>query len=444
MKLGALLAGGSVGAAFVAASLLLSACGGTDGTNGKDGAQGAAGQQGTPGPAGSTGLQGPPGAGTDGGLATSCLSPCHGFNGIVEQWKTSVHFATYVANLGGTEVDTWTGATACGNCHAADALAGRVAGTVNAPGADDGGVPNLANGALRYRKAGADAGSSESTYAGSVKVAAVNCTTCHAVTPQNDPHRTGAPSFVTGSFPWRVPVGANDVAFISKSPDTSAVTGQSAGARGFSNTCIWCHRSRQDVTNYITASNNISQYWGPHEGPQADIFTAKGGYQYPKVYGTAKHEQALACVDCHMPDNAANGNFPDHSFYPQLAVCTKTCHVGETSFDMNGAQTAFAGAAPTNSNMREFQAALNAAGLITRSVPTGLTPTELGDGQWELDQGRAVSGVPADKAGALYNYMLLARGSAKIVHNPKYCRELFWDSMIALTGNPPTTMNSRP
>ena len=120
MKLGALLAGGSFGAACVAAVVLLSACGGTDGTNGKDGAQGAAGAQGTPGPAGPSGLQGPAGPGTDGGLATSCLSPCHGFNGIVEQWKTSTHYATYIANLGGTEVDTWTGATACGNCHAID------------------------------------------------------------------------------------------------------------------------------------------------------------------------------------------------------------------------------------------------------------------------------------------------------------------------------------
>ena len=63
---------------------------------------------------------------------------------------------------------------------------------------------------------------------------------------------------------------------------------------------------------------------------------------------------------------------------------------------------------------------------------------------WDLDQGRSVSGVTADKAGALYNYMLLARGSGKVAHNPKYCRQLFWDSMIALTGANPTTLNVRP
>ena len=58
--------------------------------------------------------------------------------------------------------------------------------------------------------------------------------------------------------------------------------------------------------------------------------------------------------------------------------------------------------------------------------------------------GRNANNVPADKAGALYNYMLLARGGAKVVHNPRYCRQLFWDSMVALTGLPPTTLSARP
>ena len=68
--------------------------------------------------------------GVDGGLNVSCLSPCHGFAGIVAQWQTSTHYSAYVSNLGGDEVASWTGATACGNCHAIDAIAVRVAGNV--------------------------------------------------------------------------------------------------------------------------------------------------------------------------------------------------------------------------------------------------------------------------------------------------------------------------
>src|SRR5215471_15475984 len=128
-----------------AIGLLLASC---TGDNGKDGAQGPAGPKGeagvpgpkgdpgmmgAQGPAGPAGPEGPMGApGKDGAsvsgdggipegvLTVSCLSPCHSFTGIVEQWKTSTHYATAIANLGGEEVATWTGPTACGNCHAID------------------------------------------------------------------------------------------------------------------------------------------------------------------------------------------------------------------------------------------------------------------------------------------------------------------------------------
>ena len=118
---------------------LLVACTGPDGAAGTAGAPGAVGGQGTAGPAGPSGSAGPEGPmgqnlpDVDGGLPTSCLSPCHGFGGIVEQWKTSTHYAAFVANLDGEEIPTWTGPSACGNCHAQDALTGRVAGSVGDP-----------------------------------------------------------------------------------------------------------------------------------------------------------------------------------------------------------------------------------------------------------------------------------------------------------------------
>jgi hypothetical protein len=54
------------------------------------------------------------------------------------------------------------------------------------------------------------------------------------------------------------------------------------------------------------------------------------------------------------------------------------------------------------------------------------------------------SGVTADLAGALYNYLLLARGSAGGIHNPIYSRELIFDSVKAITGNPPASIPVRP
>ena len=413
---------------------LIAACSGADGATGATGATGPAGSQGPTGPTGSTGLQGPAGTTPDGGLTASCLSPCHGFNGIVEQWKTSTHFSTYVSNLGGDEVASWTGPQACGNCHAVDALTARTAGKVGFAG--DAGPTNVTKGELGYRSS-TNGNLTDSTYPGVAKVAAVNCVTCHAVTPQNDPHRSGA-VYTKGSFPLRVPGGSADFAMIEKSPTVGPVTGSSAGLRGNANTCIWCHKSRKDVTNYIGVSNSIlTRTWGPHEGPQSDIFTGAGGYHYAsKTYGTSTHEQKLTCLDCHMSPSADNSNAPNHSFYAIIGACT-TCHVGATNFDVAGGQSQIKTA------MFELEKALNNAGYLTRSeVAPYLTlqPSELTDGHFELDRAKAPLTLTADQAGALYNYFLLARGSALGVHNPKYSKQLLFDSYFALTGLPPVSL----
>lgn len=424
--------------AFAASTV---ACTGGDGPQGAAGAPGTNGAQGTPGGAGPSGSAGAPGVSADGGIPVGCLSPCHGFNGVVEQWKTSTHYATAIANLGGTEVDTWTGPGPCGNCHAIDALAGRTTGSVGTLA--DGGVVNVAMGELGYTNP-ATTKLSDSTYTGSSKVASVNCVTCHLVDNTSDPHRTGK-VYVAGSFPFRVPTGANDEAYIEKSPTVGAVTGQPAGKLGPSNTCVWCHKSRKDVTNYITASNALtSVYWGPHEGPQADVFSGRGGYHFTGMtYGTSTHQVKLACQDCHMPDVATNANVPNHSFYAQVSACTQ-CHSGATSFDIGGGQGQMKAA------LAELEKALSDAGYLTRATSPpydALTASQIGDGNWALDKTRPTGGaggtapvLTAAQAGALYNFIIVARGGAGGIHNPKYVRQLIFDSYVAIKGTPPTTL----
>lgn len=383
---------------------------------------GPTGSQGTPGLQGPPGDAGPPGVMPDGGLSVGCLSPCHGFGGVVAQYQMSVHYAAYVENLNGGEVASWTGpGQACGNCHAIDALEQRATGNVLYAG--DAGPPNVLYGQLEYASS-TNGKLSETTYAGEAKVAAVYCTTCHAVTDANDPHKTGNP-WTPGSFPFQVPVDGGDPTYIEKSP-TATVTGQSIGKLAEANTCIWCHRSRKDVTNYITASNNVSAYWGPHEGPQADVYSGQGGYHYlGKTYGTSTHQSKLTCTDCHMPPVASNQGVPDHSFYPQLSVC-QNCHADAGSFDVIGGETA------VKSALTQVQTALLAKGWITN--PNG----PVGASTWDTDTPTSVNGLTADQAGALYDYMLVARGGAFGVHNPVYANELLYDAYVATTGTAPT------
>lgn len=416
--------------------------------DGEPGPRGPAGPEGPPGPTGPAGPKGDDGSGGEGGagpsdpLTVGCLGPCHGFTGIVEQWKTSTHFATFIANLGGEEVATWTGATTCGNCHAIDAIQQRVNGNVRFNGST--GPVNVTHGETNYVDT-TNGRVVESLYAGQATVAVVHCTTCHEVSADNDPHLTGKP-YTPGSFPLRVPSAAGDQARIEKSSALGVADGTEAGPYGMGNACIWCHKSRKDVTNYIAATNNLTSVnWGPHEGPQADIFSGKGGYHYSgQTYGASSHQGFVnGCVDCHMPSVAKNSGIGDHSFYPQLSACQKSgCHSTATSFDVGGGQSAMKG------GIQELRVALNDLGWLTRSTAAPYAPLaarDLADQAFQEDKVLpGATGVTADQAGALYNYLLLARGSGGGTHNPIYVRQLIFDSVKALTGSAPVTVPIRP
>lgn len=376
----------------------------------------------------------------DGTLNVGCLSPCHGFTGIVEQWKTSTHFATYVANLGGEEVESWTGTSACGNCHSIDGVQQRLDENVRYIGTT--GPTNVAEGQINYLNSTTNK-ISESTYAGHATVAVVHCTTCHNVTDETDPHRTGE-VYEAGSFPLRVPSGPNDEAYIEKSATVGVSEGTPVGAYGSGNACIWCHKSRKDVTNYITASNTLTNRWGPHEGPQADVFSGKGGYHYAgKTYDSSSH-QALekGCVSCHMGSTEANAGIGDHSFTPALSSCKSAgCHANATSFDVIGGQTAM------KQSLRELRGALNTAGWLTRSAAApfeALTSAQVADDNFAEDTARPASGLTAAQAGAVYNYLIVARGGAGGIHNPLYVRQLIFDAYFEVTASAPPSMQTRP
>lgn len=436
----------------------IAACSGAEGPAGPQGIQGAPGAPGEPGATGPAGEAGPPGpAGSlDGGVDASpvgCLQPCHGFGNIVDQWKLSGH---YKVSAMADEEPVWTTAgSACGMCHAVDGLPRRVANDV---GVVDGGSPitNADKGHSSYKNAAGQA--VEANYTGFGKAAVIHCQTCHAYDSTNDPHVTGG--YVKVGL--RVPSGPDDQSYLEKSPDTTAVTGQPAGKYKSANTCIFCHKSRKDVTFFIVpdatgvGKNNVSSvYWGPHEGPQADIFTGKGGWNFPGVtYGSGTHASVSnGCVGCHMQPVKTTSDLPDHTFIPQVAFC-KTCHgtAAATNFDIVGGQSA------VKLLLKELQGLLNAKNLLTRSPAAPYAPlsgTMLTDNAFQLDLTRPEyspdgttivknNAIDAKTAGALYNYLVIARGKDFGVHNPVYVKQLLWDSINWLKGSAPTTLPTRP
>ncbi|HEY6726254.1 MAG TPA: hypothetical protein VI197_19595, partial [Polyangiaceae bacterium] len=71
-----------------------------------------------------------------------------------------------------------------------------------------------------------------------------------------------------------------------------------------------------------------------------------------------------------------------------------------------------------------------------------LSEEQIEGDEFELDHVLPNSGtdLSADRAGALYNYLIIARGSAFGVHNPIYTQQLIYDSYVALTGEEPETL----
>ena len=429
-----------IGIGFIVAvgatSAGLAACG--DGENGAKGDPGAPGPAGPPGPAGTPGV---PGNGADGGsiLTGACTTPCHTFNGVVDQWRFSNHSHPQNNEIGGG---------ACGNCHGIDGLQHRVDNKYTVV-ADAGAPTDVAKGHISYRAP--NGAVSEIGYGGATTIGRIHCSTCHDFNATNDPHVTGR--YLAGQAPLRVPGGVNDTAFIEKTGGTSPTEplGTALSYRA-ANTCVFCHKSRKDVSLYIVANNPLSNArWGPHDGPQADVYSGKGGYHFAgATYSTSEHSTiANACVSCHMQPVAANGNVPDHTMKPTVAFC-KTCHTQYqgTTFDIQGGQST------VRKGLVELQGLLNDAGMLTRSPSapyTALTEEQLGDGQFHLDTVRPNSApggghiqANAPTAGALYNYLIIARSKDFGVHNPTYAKQLLWDSIRQIKGSDPASLPSRP
>jgi hypothetical protein len=408
---------------------------------------------------GCEGKQGPAGVpgsnGNDGINANACTAPCHNTNGIWEQYGNSTHF---IAILNADEQSAWL-AGACGMCHAKDGLESRLDGTVG------GGTPtHLLQGQTRYLSGT----TKEAVYNGSsgetANFAQVTCLTCHEFVGQG-PH---SDSLYTGNK-WALRAPATGV-YLEKSSAVLTSDGTLLNY-GVGNTCVWCHKSRQDVTDYIKVANPglTSFYWGPHEGPGADLYSGTGGYQFTgKTYGNSAHIAALTegCIECHMAPVATNGNFPRHDFKPAISATCLTCHVGATSIGdiftantvdedvktlLDSLQNRFTRFTPTGAGA--------AVGLLTRtsnstflndllanSSDPVLTAAENTDGQYWLDRTRtqrtpsfnSVTGtytsasislsVAKDVAGALYDYFLVSRSKGYGAHNSVYARQLLYDA----------------
>jgi hypothetical protein len=191
---------------------------------------------------------------------------------------------------------------------------------------------------------------------------------------------------------------------------------------GGANICSACHQARRNVNTYVANPTTLSEHWGPHHSPQADMLLAANGYEYPTfMYEDTQHRGATSdgCLDCHFK-TTSNYVVGGHSFNMEWHETGDTlrntdacepCHGSLDDFNHNDVQDS------TSMWLAQLEAALQAAGLLDGS-------------------GHPIDDVvtSADSAGAVWNYLIVEEDRSHGVHNHKYTEGLLKSSMQFMAG----------
>lgn len=321
-----------------------------------------------------TGPEGQPGAdgtdGTDGVDANSFCIQCHTLDNkttVKTQFAMSSHgIGNYVGYAGGRK--------ACAKCHSY-------------------------NGAMETMLTGKD-----TTAADIALPVAFQCDMCH------DFHMT----LEEGNFP--------DYALGSTDPVSLISTGhtETIDLAGSANACAECHQTRTPIAAYNSPNlvKITSTHWGGHHGPQGNILAGVGAFEPvgSMTIENSAHTAAVGCSDCHMAKNATRTDVGGHTWamkaadgYENMTGCLD-CHSNATSFDINGVQTEIAVL------LEELHGLLVQHGLYSEE---GLH-----------EGGHPVVGeYPANKAGAVYNYILFEEDRSVGVHNPTYTKAVLTNTV---------------
>lgn len=246
------------------------------------------------------------------------------------------------------------------------------------------------------------------------------CFSCH------DPH-------VTGDFSVR----------------TTAPVQLAAGVTfdvGGGNLCAICHQGRREVNSQIKAGQ-LRPYFGPHHGPEADMFLGVNGFEMPgKSYGSSAHTYVVqdSCVECHLalPEGrySLSPQVGGHSFYTKGEVHGATkinasacdaCHedVGQDGeyFDV-AAKADYDGDGTIENAQAEVEGLLN---LVVNENGTGVLqktnpPAYRSNGSWNSTRGLE---FPVDIVAAVWNYKFVLEDRSVGIHNTKYAVQLLMDTI---------------
>jgi hypothetical protein len=240
----------------------------------------------------------------------------------------------------------------------------------------------------------------------------INCLTCH------EPHGITTPT--------------NSLHMIRTLANVTLMDGTIVTNAGEGLVCIQCHHARQNAATYASTAKG-SQYFGPHEGPQADMFEGVNGFTYGQAIPSSAHANAVSntCVTCHMQilsrnDPAllhAGGHTFDMSYNGvDLVAACQQCH-GPTLTAFDFPLQDYNGDGVIQGVQTEVQSLLNK--LSTYLPPDSSTKSSLNiDSTWTQPQLEAA-----------YNWLFVEKDGSLGIHNTAYAVGLLKASIANLTGD---------
>jgi hypothetical protein len=196
--------------------------------------------------------------------------------------------------------------------------------------------------------------------------------------------------------------------------------------RGEGNLCANCHQARVPSPPVPSADTTLiitSSHWGIHDGPQANILSGNGAYQFGGTgYGNSYHTTGVTngCPACHMATPTYGAQAGGHTMSLTYGSgptefttgCKVTgCHATMPDFNKDGVQDSTEALLMTLENALIARGILDADGGII--APDTLTTLE---------------------AKALVNYELFETDRSLGVHNTEYTFDALNATIAALVG----------
>jgi hypothetical protein len=233
--------------------------------------------------------------------------------------------------------------------------------------------------------------------------APINCRTCHKI-------HTG---FTSADYA------------LTKTSPVALKTGGGTLNMGDGNLCGACHQARPISPSPTLggAPVTITNFrYGPHYGPQANIFAQSGLFHFPgprTIPPASSNPHRAECSACHMVPGVAANNMVHaggHVFSLRygtdganelVRACTQ-CHASAQSFDFRFFKSEIQGSLTTLQNLLVAEGIMRADGYANTGT------------------------FPADVTAAFLNWKYLHYDGSHGLHNPAYIEAVLFNTIAAM------------